>query len=177
VIAVTFVRYSYKGYRDHEGAGPGEERAGQITAGSSFGQLARLDRTPVLRFDHLRDMRTAPVAHIQVVRHRGALSHLLSQAATRALMTYPHSISRSAEADSAHALMTSSSSLMAECRFDSLRGWQSQVDEGRERRRRRQAPTVTRDVPEEAVRVLRELGYRVEPSTQPREASSRQLRH
>jgi hypothetical protein len=41
--------------------------------------------------------------------------------------------------------------------------WQAHVAEGRERWRSRQAAAVVRDVPQEAARVLPELGYTVEP--------------
>src|ERR1700728_4291238 len=58
------------------------DSAGQYlaVAESSFNLLAALDRTPVIRILYYRDPRGKPGAHIHVHGHRGALSHLLSQA-------------------------------------------------------------------------------------------------
>jgi hypothetical protein len=137
---------------------------------SSFGLLATLDRTPVLRIDYRRDMHTAPAAHIQVHAHRGALSHLLS----RAGHAFPHDMSALhipvGGARFRPCLEDFIQFLIAECKFDSLPGWQHCVEAGRERWRRRQAAAVTRDMPEEAARVLRELGYKVEAPEPPPDA-------
>lgn len=134
---------------------------------SSFGLLAALDRTPVLRIDYRRDMYSAPAAHVQVHAHRGALSHLLS----RAGHPHPHDMSALhipiGGARFRPCLEDFIQFLIAECRFDSLDGWQDCVREGRARWRRRQAAAVTRDMPEEAARVLRELGYKVESPVPP----------
>jgi len=130
---------------------------------SSFVLRADLDRTPIIRFDYRRDMNVAPHAHIQVHAHRGALSHLLSRAGHPA----PHDMS------SLHIPVGGSrfrpcledllQFLIVECHFDHIDGWEQAVEAGRERWRRRQVAAITRDVPTEAVRVLRELGYTVEP--------------
>ena len=129
---------------------------------SSFGLIASLDKTPVLRMDFRRDMNKAPAAHIQVHAHRGALSHLLSQAGHQT----PHDMSALhipvGGARFRPCLEDFIQFLIAECKFDSLTGWQQCVRDGRERWRRRQAAAVIRDMPEEAARVLRELGYKVE---------------
>lgn len=128
---------------------------------STFNLLAVLDRTPVLRFHYYRVPRGKPSAHLHVHGHRGALSHLLSQAGHE----HPHDVS------SLHIPVGGSrfrpcledliQFLIAECRFDAKDGWQEHVEAGRERWRRRQVATVVRDVPDEAARVLRELGYEV----------------
>jgi hypothetical protein len=128
---------------------------------SSYGLTAAVDRTPVLRIDYRRDMHSAPSAHIQVHGHRGALSHLLSRAGHDS----PHDMS------ALHIPVGGSrfrpcledfiQFLIAECRFDSKPGWQAHVEAGRERWRLLQAATVARDMPEEAARVLRDLGYEV----------------
>lgn len=108
-------------------------------------------------------MHTAPAAHIQVHAHRGALSHLLSQAGHAA----PHDMSALhipvGGARFRPCLEDFIQFLIAECHFDSCVGWQARVDAGRERWRCRQAAAVARDVPEVAARVLRELGYEVNP--------------
>lgn len=140
-------------------------------AESTFNLLAKLDRTPVYRFHYRRTPALEPTAHIHVHAHRGALSHLLSQAAH----AQPHDIS------SLHIPVGGSrfrpcledfvQFLIMECGFDSEVGWRAHVEEGRERWRCRQAGAVVRDVPEEAARVLRELGYTVElPSPLPQPA-------
>jgi hypothetical protein len=66
--------------------------------------------------------------------------------------------------------------LICECKFDARPGWREQVETGRERWRRRQAATVVRDMPEEAARVLRDLGYIVE-APDPLPETSRKALH
>ncbi|BCB85704.1 hypothetical protein Psuf_030170 [Phytohabitans suffuscus] len=51
------------------------------------------------------------------------------------------------------------------------------LDSGRERWRRRQAATVVRDLPDEAARVLGELGYTVTPPTEVKPPSVKALRN
>jgi hypothetical protein len=128
---------------------------------STFNLLALLDRTPVLRIHYYRSPRGKPSAHLHVHGHRGALSHLLSQAGHES----PHDMS------SLHIPLGGSrfrpcledfiQFLSVECRFDAQPDWRQHVEAGRERWRCRQAAAVVRDVPEEAARVLRELGYTV----------------
>ena len=145
------------------------DSAGQYLAveESSFNLLAVLDRTPVFRIHYRRESPGRPTAHVHVHAHRGALSHLLS----RAGHTFPHDMS------SLHIPVGGSrfrpcledfiQFLICECKFDALAGWRPHVEAGRERWRRRQAAAVVRDVPEEAARVLRELGYTVEAPDPP----------
>jgi len=143
---------------------------------SAFALLAALDRTPVLRVHYYRSPRGKPSAHLHVHGHRGALSHLLS----RAGHDTPHDIS------SLHIPVGGSrfrpcledflQFLVQECRFDSVPGWQQAVEDGRERWRCLQVAAIVRDVPEEAARVLRELGYAVEPPDPVPAASAKALR-
>jgi hypothetical protein len=56
---------------------------------STLNLLATLDRTPVLRIHYYRKPRGKPGAHIHLHGHRGALSHLLSQAGCE----HPHDMS------------------------------------------------------------------------------------
>jgi hypothetical protein len=123
-------------------------------------------------------MRNAPSAHIQVHGHRGALSHLLSQAGHAT----PHDMSALHIPVGGHrfrpCLEDFIQFLIAECKFDSKRQWRSQVEAGRARWRLRQAAAVSRDVPEVAARVLRSLGYSVTaPSEPPPEPSPKVLRN
>lgn len=128
---------------------------------SSYGLTAAVDRTPVLRIDYRRDMYSAPAAHIQVHGHRGALSHLLSQAGhgsphDMAALHIPVGGSRFRP-----CLEDFVQFLISECKLDCKPGWEQHVEAGRERWRLLQAATVARDMPEEVARVLRELGYDV----------------
>ena len=144
---------------------------------STFDLLAVLDRTPVLRIHYLREPQGPPTAHVHFHGHRGALSHLLSQAGH----PHPHDVS------SLHIPVGGSrfrpcledfiQFLVAECRFDAQDGWKGHVEAGRERWRCRQAAAVARDVPEEAARVLRELGYTVEAPDPRPAASAKALRN
>ena len=129
---------------------------------STFNLLAVLDRAPVLRIHYRREANVRPTAHVHFHGHRGALSHLLSQAGHDS----PHDMS------SLHIPVGGSrfrpcledfiQFLICECKFDAQPGWRKHVEAGRERWRCRQAAAVVRDVPEEAARVLRDLGYTVE---------------
>lgn len=143
---------------------------------STYNLLAVLDRAPVLRVHYMREQRSRPSAHVHVHAHRGTLSHLLSQAGHE----HPHDMS------SLHIPVGGSrfrpcledfiQFLICECNFDSLPGWRAEVEAGRERWRYRQAAAVTRDAPEEAARVLRELGYIIQapaPRLQPRTSALR----
>ena len=144
---------------------------------STINLLAILDRTPVLRIHYYRAPRGKPGAHLHLHGHRGALSHLLSQAGH----DHPHDIS------SLHipvggnrfrpCLEDFIQFLIVECHFDALQGWQDHVEAGRERWRRRQTAAVVRDVPDEAARVLGDLGYTVEAPDPPPAASRKALRN
>jgi hypothetical protein len=146
-------------------------------AESTFNLLATLDRTPVFRIHYRRSPNAEPTAHVHIHAHRGALSHLLSQSSHK----HPHDMS------SLHIPVGGSrfrpcledfiQFLIVECGFDAKPGWQSHVAAGRERWRCRQAAAVVRDVPEEAARVLRDLGYKVESPDPLPEASVKALRN
>lgn len=128
---------------------------------STFELGAKVDRTPVIRFDFLRKSKAAPSAHVQVHAHRGALTHLLSQADHKK----PHDMS------ALHIPLGGArfrpcfedivQFLIVDCGFDAVEGWQLALNAGRERWRRTQAKAVTRDFPTEAAETLRLLGYDV----------------
>lgn len=144
---------------------------------SKYSILANLDRTPILRFEYSRSMLSAPNAHVHVHAHRGALSHLLSRTGHEA----PHDISflhiPVGGSRFRPCLEDLVQFVIQECRFDHLQGWQDQVDEGRERWRRRQVAAVVRDAHDEAARVLQELGYTVESPADAPAVSRKALRH
>lgn len=144
---------------------------------SKYSVRADVDRTPIIRYEYHRDMDTAPNAHIHLHAHRGALSHLLS----RSGHPTPHDMS------ALHIPLGGSrfrpcledllQFLVQECGFDSCQGWRAHVEAGRERWRRSQVAAAARDIPDEAVRVLAELGYQVTPPSTQLSASSKALRH
>lgn len=128
---------------------------------STLSLVADLDKIPVLRFDYLRDAKTSPSAHINVHAHRGALSHLMSQAG------HPKAHDMSAlhipvgGARFRPCLEDVVQFLIEECRFDSLPTWRAAVEEGRERWRRSQLRAAVWVMPEDAAEVLEALGYSV----------------
>lgn len=143
---------------------------------STFGLYANLDRTPVLRFDYVRDAKRSPSAHVQVHAHRGALSHLLSQAGH----AQAHDMSKLhvpvGGARFRPCLEDVVQFLIEECFFDSLPTWTAAVERGRAKWRVTQASAVARDFPEEAAGTLRRLGYVVrEPEEGVPERSARAM--
>jgi len=46
---------------------------------SSFVLKAKVDRTPIIRWDYDRSPNNKPRSHAQITAHRGALSHILSR--------------------------------------------------------------------------------------------------
>lgn len=143
---------------------------------SGFGVWATVDRTPILRYDYLRDPDgSIPGAHLQVHAHRGALSHLLS----RSSHDRPHDMSalhmpvggsrfRPCLEDVVEFLIT-------ELRVDACDGWRAAVEAGRERWRRTQLNAVVRDLPEVAAEQLRNLGYEVRSPDRPPDDKKRAL--
>jgi len=113
---------------------------------STFKLLANLDKEPIMRWDYERVAHSKPTAHIQVHGHRGALSHLLSQADHRS----PHSMQflhiPVGGARFRPCLEDVVEFLIADCRFDAKPGWREVVQAGRARWRRLQARSVVRDM-------------------------------
>lgn len=128
-----------------------------------------LDKLPLVRLEYDSDMRTEPVAHWQIHAERGAFSHLL----TRANLHRPKRVSKPHDLSSLHipvggerfrpCLEDVLQFLVLDCGVDHQEGWQAYVERGREEWRRRQLGSAVRDVPTEAARVLRELGWAVTP--------------
>lgn len=63
--------------------------------------------------------------------------------------------------------------LVEEFGIDCEGGWKDAIHEGRRAWRRLQTGVVVRDCPDEAVRVLEDLGYKIEPPQNPRPESSK----
>jgi hypothetical protein len=140
---------------------------------SSYALIAKVDRTPVIRFDYLRKPNTCPSAHVQVHAHRGALTHLLSRAGHEK----PHDMS------ALHIPVGGSrfrpcledvvQFLIEECRFDAVGSWRAAIEEGRATWRRTQVKAVVRDFPTEAAEALERLGYSISAPKEPRTLSDR----
>lgn len=131
-----------------------------------------LDRTPLVRLEYRADMRTVPIAHWQFHAERGAFSHLLARANAHRpdWVTKPHDLSGLHLPVGGErfrpCLEDVLQFLVVDCGVDRHDGWEAAIREGRERWRRRQLGAAVRDVPGEAARVLRELGWTVqEPGT------------
>jgi hypothetical protein len=145
---------------------------------STFGLYAKVDRAPVLRIDYRRDMNQVPCAHVQVHGHRGALSHLLSQAGHAT----PHDMASLhipvGGARFRPCLEDFIQFLIAECKFDAkTRQWRRHVEAGRARWRLRQAGAIARDLPEVSARELRALGYKVTGPATPLPETSPKVLH
>jgi len=143
---------------------------------STFELLEFSDRQPIARLDYMREASTAPAAHWNIHAERGTVSRMLS----RTNPGHPGALSalhfpvggarmRPCLEDFLHFLIH-------EFKIDIMPGALAVLSEGRERWRRRQIGTVVRDAPDEAIRVLTELGYAVRPpATGEREANSQAL--
>lgn len=133
---------------------------------STFELLGFLDRQPIARLDFVRDAHTAPAAHWNIHAERGTVSRLLGRtnpdhAGALSALHFPVGGARMRPCleDFLHFLID-------EFQIDALPNALAVLAEGRERWRRRQIGALVRDVPDEAVRVLRELGYHVsDPAT------------
>jgi hypothetical protein len=157
--------------------------AGQTYLKVSKSDLAvhsTLDRTALFRLEFDANKTATPTAHWHVHAERGALSHLLA----RANAVRPDRVRRPHDLSSMHlpvggdrfrpCLEDFLEFLVVECGVDANPGWQRHVREGRERWRRLQMRTLTRDLQEEAAETLRHHGWTVEPPTD-REQTERGL--
>lgn len=124
---------------------------------------AKLDRTPIIRWDYDREARSKPSSHVQMTAHRGALSHLLS----RLDHETPHSV------ESLHMPMGGDrfrpcledivEFLIRDCGFKGGADWRDTLRSGRAKWRRIQTRAVVRDAPMEAAAQLAKMGYKVSP--------------
>ena len=133
---------------------------------SSITLTATVDRTPVFRFEYLRQPDTVPSAHLQLHAHRGALSQLLAHAG------HPKAHDMSA----LHIPLGGSrfrpcledvvQFLAEELKVDMLPTWKRAVQEGRRSWREKQVRATVRDWQAIAAEALRDLGFRVDaPAT------------
>lgn len=144
---------------------------------SSFELSSSRDKTPLARLDYQRNAHTVPAAHWNIHAERGAVSNLLG----RTNQDHPGLVSKlhfTVGGSRMRPCLEDFIDLMAyEFKFDLHAGAVQLLQEGRERWRRRQTGALVRDAPEEAVRVLKSLGYTVtEPPGGPRPPNSAMLR-
>lgn len=132
---------------------------------STFELLGFSDRQPIARLDFVRDAHTAPAAHWNIHAERGTVSRLLGRtnpahAGVLSALHFPVGGARMRP-----CLEDFLYFVILEFQIDVFSDALAVLAEGRERWRRRQVGTLVRDVPDEAVRVLRELGYGVSVPT------------
>lgn len=144
---------------------------------STFKISLDADRTPLIRIEYIREMNTRPSAHLQLHAQRGALSHLLSKAGHNA----PHEMSELhfplGGARYRPCLEDVLQFLIVECKVDCTAGWETVLNDGRARWRRKQARAVARDFPVEAAETLRRLGYQVTDPDDVPDTSNKALHH
>jgi hypothetical protein len=130
-------------------------------------------REPLFRYEYVRAAAAdIPAAHIQVHAHRDSISHVLGQAGTRTkrgkARANGQDIPRLADLHfpvGGHrfrpCLEDVLEMLVTELGVDHPPGAIASLRSGREDWRRSQVRTVVRDAPDEAIKVLEELGYNV----------------
>lgn len=133
---------------------------------SSFVLKAKIERTPIIRWDYDRKANNKPRSHVQITAHRGALSHILSRLEHKT----PHNV------ESLHIPMGGErfrpcledviEFLIRDCGFQGTAGWKQAIADSRARWRRIQTRAVVRDSPKCAVAELESLGYEVRPHAQ-----------
>lgn len=164
----------------------GLDRTGHYlkTVRSDMSVRSVLDRTDLCRYDYRSDMTSDPIAHWQVHAERGAMSHLLTRASANELRTRrprrPHDLSSVHFAVGGErfrpCLEDVLQMLVVDCGVDRCDGWKNVVCDGRERWRRRQISSAVRDLPEEAARILQELGWTIQAPAHPMPENTAALR-
>ncbi|GAA1864845.1 hypothetical protein GCM10009772_45480 [Pseudonocardia alni subsp. carboxydivorans] len=119
------------------------------------------DRTPIARLDYIRDAYKVPASHWNVHAERGSASRLLalgnpSHSGEFSKLHFPVGGARMRP-----GLEDFLAFVLNEFKVDRCSGADDAIREGRERWRRRQIATLVRDAPDEAVRVLTDLGYAI----------------
>lgn len=134
--------------------------------GSKVWVTSNLDRTPIIRYEYLRDSHSGvPLSHVQVHAHRGSMSHLL----TKTGHAEPHDISAlhlpTGGARFRPSVEDVLQFLIWDCKVDAKDGWQAAVEKARTDFRRSQLKAAVRATPADAASALRRLGYSVTPPT------------
>ncbi|TIC79410.1 hypothetical protein [Nocardioides sp. GY 10127] len=134
---------------------------------------AQGDRQPLFRYEYDRDaVADMPAAHIQLHAHRDAFSHVMNRAGRASARGKRRAGSNAVpRLEELHfpvgghrfrpCLEDVLEMLALELGVDATPEGLEALRSGRERWRRSQVGAVVRDAPEEAIRVLTDLGYRV----------------
>lgn len=128
---------------------------------SDFELRGWADKTPIARLDFLREAHTVPACHWNIHAERGTASRLLTLGNPQHSGVFSELHFPVGGARMRPCLEDVLAFLISEFGIDRLPGAEAMLCAGRERWRRRQIATLVRDAPDEAVRVLRELGYGV----------------
>jgi len=116
-------------------------------------------KDPLLRLHFVRSPQKQPGAHWHVHAERVAFAAILAlagKANAHSLGSLHLPIGGTRMRPALEDLLEF---LVPECGVDAADGWESALATGRERWRRHQIGALVRDAPDEAVRVLEELGY------------------
>lgn len=142
---------------------PDHQNAYLMIERSEFFLIAEGDSEPLARLEFRRDAYRAPSAHWQVHAERASFSSLLAHAKVKTPTGLASLHLPVGGARMRPCLEDFLQFVVQECGADHHPGWRQAVEAGRERWRRRQLAALVRDAPDEAIRVLRENGYRIEP--------------
>lgn len=142
--------------------------------------LRAVNKEPLFRYEFDRNpIGHVPCAHLQIHAHRDAFTHLLGWAgpnSRRARNRNGRGLDRTPSVSEFHfplggprfrpALEDILDVLQEEFGLQTGAGWSAARDEARAEWRRTQVAAAVRDAPEEAARVLRDLGYKVSGEAQ-----------
>lgn len=143
---------------------------------SDFELRGWADKTPIARLDFLRDAHTVPACHWNIHAERGAASRLLTLGDPKHSGAFSELHFPVGGARMRPCLEDVLAFVLHEFGIDHCVGADVLLREGRERWRRRQIATLVRDAPDEAVRVLRDLGYGItEPAAGPSQPKTSKL--
>lgn len=133
---------------------------------------------PLFRYEFVHSLTAAPTAHLHLHAHRDELVYTM----VRGTRGKPKVRMSAVDGTSGRAVPRLSDLhfplggpryrpcvedvlqlLVNEFDIETVQGYQEAIDAGRQAWRRRQLGAAVRDIPEEAARVLKELGYTVQP--------------
>lgn len=139
--------------------------------GSRFVLWSAMSGRPLARLEFSPLAHSCPVAHWQIHAESGAFTHLLTQAHIKK----ERAVRKPFDLSTLHlpvggerlrpCLEDVIEFVIFDCGVDRIEGWRDALRAGREGWRRKQLASSVRDCPEEAARVLRQLGYAITRAT------------
>lgn len=152
---IAHLRITFQCTADAQGAYLAVERC-------DIGLYSGVDgRLPIVRLDFRRDMYSAPSCHRNVHAETGQATRILTLGNPEHSGVFPKLHFPIGGPRMRPCLEDFLEFVLREFGVDRLPGAPDVIADGRERWRRRQIGTSVRDSPDEAVRVLRQLGYTV----------------